>query len=337
MKVSALAVDVGYGNTKSALRVGPNITTAMFPSLAPMWVSNGVSDFGQGMLSTRHVKPITIDSARYEVGPDVSLTSAYGNTGRTLSEDFVTTPSYAALLGGALTNAGVTEVERLVLGLPVHTTQKYSQYLRERFTGVLNFGHGPVHIEGVTVVPQPVGALVAFSAFGSVPFSMDDTHLIVDVGYFTTDWVVAQGFAMDDRRSGGRPGGASHIYREIAASIGQAENQPVDEIERIDKCLRSGRPFFFHNRDIDLTPYLLRARPFIESTVKEMQSRVGRTSDVRSIVLAGGGAALYEPVVRANFPEKRIDVMDAPCFANVRGFLLVGEANLARERRRAVV
>ncbi|CAM2158497.1 plasmid segregation protein ParM (plasmid) [Pararobbsia alpina] len=337
MKANTVAIDVGYGNTKTAVRIGAGISTNMFPSLAPMWVPSALSEYGQGALVARNVKPIDVGGAKFEVGPDVPLTSAYGNTGRTLSEDFVTTQCYDALLGGALTYAGVREVERLVLGLPVHTTKKYSQLLKDRFTRSFDFGHGKVNIRSVLVVPQPVGALVAHAQYAGAEFSADHTNLIIDVGYFTTDWVVATGFAMDDRRSGGLPGGASHIYRQIASAIAHAEDQGVDEIERIDNCLRSNKPFFFHDRDIDLTPYLLAARPFIESTVKELQSRVGRASDIRSIVLAGGGSNLYEPVVRAAFPGKRIKLMDAPCYANVKGFLLVGESAHARERKKAAV
>ena len=62
-------------------------------------------------------------------------------------------------------------------------------------------------------------------------------------------------------------------------------------------------------------------------------NRVGRTADVRSIVLTGGGAALYEASIRAAFPRVQLDVLDAPCYANAKGFLIVGEATLARERK----
>ena len=333
MKAAAFAIDVGYGNTKSAFRMGSDVATQMFPSLAPVAVSNAVSGFGIGLVDSRKVVAIAVDGTKNEVGPGVALSSAYGNAGRTLSEDFCTTPNYAALLGASLYFANVTEVERLVLGLPVHTIKKYSAHLRSRFSGVLDFGHGAVKISNVMVVPQPLGSLVSFSKYHGDRFDHDNAHLIIDVGYFTTDWVVANGFTMDDRRSGGAPGGASQIYQRIAQLISEQEGEQVDDIERIDKCLREKKPLLFYGKDIALAEYVEQSQAVISSTVKEMQNKVGRTADLRSIVLTGGGATLYEPVIRAAFPRVEIDLLEAPCFANVKGFLIAGESTLMRERK----
>jgi plasmid segregation protein ParM len=335
LKTSVFAVDVGYGNTKSAFRMGSDIATQMFPSLAPLAINDAVSGFGQGVLAARKVAAIEVDGTKYEIGPGVELSSAYGNAGRTLSEDFCLTPNYAALLGGSLYFAGVTDVDRMVLGLPVHTINKYSTHLKDAFTGTRDFGHGPVRIGSVKVVPQPLGSLVSFSEYGGDRFDRENAHLVIDVGYFTTDWVVANGFTMNDRRSGGAPGGASQIYQRIASLIAAREGEPTDDIERIDKCLRDKKPLLFYGKDVDLQPLLEQSQAVVLSTIKELQNKVGRTADIRSIVLTGGGAALYERAIAEAFPRIQLDVMDGPCFANVKGFLIVGEATLARERKAA--
>lgn len=211
MKAATVAVDVGYGNTKFAFPMGSETKLNMFPSLAPQAAPRALANHGNGFFKARDVITIAIDGVEYEVGPGVSLSSAYGQTGRTLSEDFVTKDEYAALLGGALRLAQVSEVGQLILGLPVHTTQKYASYLRDRFTGTLDFGGEPVEIGSVICLPQPLGALVTFMRQQNTKFDADNAHLVIDVGYFTTDWVVAQGFTMDDNRSGGVPGGSSKI------------------------------------------------------------------------------------------------------------------------------
>ena len=85
--------------------------------------------------------------------------------------------------------AGVTHVERLILGLPVHNVNRYSADLRDRFTGMLEYGSGRVKIEKVVVIPQPPGPLVSASSHRQAEFGKDSAHLVVDVGYLTTDWV----------------------------------------------------------------------------------------------------------------------------------------------------
>jgi plasmid segregation protein ParM len=336
LKVSVFAADVGYGNTKSALRAANgNIATGMFPSLAPLAPSRALSGYGDGVLASRRVARIVIDSVEYEVGPDVSLTAAYGNTGRALSNDFVLSANYAALLAGAIHFAGVTHVERLVLGLPVHNMKRYSADLRDRFTGMLDYGSGRVNIERVVVIPQPLGSLVSASGHRQAEFGKDSAHLVVDVGYFTTDWVYANGFTMDDRRSDGIPGGASQLYQRVAELIARDQDEKVDDIERIDKAVRERKPFLFYGTDIDLAPYLEQSQPVVTGVVKEIQNNVGQMTGVRSIILSGGGAALYAPAIRKAFPRVPLEVIDTPCFANAKGFLIVGEAGLARDRAAA--
>ncbi|CAG2159718.1 PRTRC system protein D [Cupriavidus numazuensis] len=330
MSSTTIAVDVGYGNTKFAFPLGADVVTRMFPSLAPTGSASSLTSHGAGYFKTRDVVNVTIDGANYEVGPGVSITSAYGNTGRTLSEDYVTTSEYAALLFGALHYAQAKEVGQLILGLPVHTLQKYAGVLQERFAGSHDFGHGPVNIKRVVSLPQPLGSLVTFMRQSGKELDTDDTCLIVDVGYFTTDWVVARGFMMDDTRSGGVPGGSSRIYQQVATLLAADEGEPVTGIERIDKSLREGKPMRFYEKFIDLRPYLEVAKAQCQTAVKEMQTRVGRSEDIAAIVLTGGGSALYAGAIRAAFPRSRIFSMDSPCFANVTGFFDIGSARQAR-------
>ena len=335
MKVPVFAVDVGFGNTKSAFRMGSDIATKMYPSLTPPARKKKVTGDGHGVLESRNLVNVVVEGIEYEVGPGVSISSANGDAGRTLHDDFCLTSNYAALLAGSLYLAGVSEVDRLVLGLPVERMQ-YATAVRDTYTGTFDFGHGPVKINSVKVIPQPLGALVAFSAYGGgngETFDRENAHLIIDVGYFTTDWVVANGFTMEDGRSGGQNGGASKIYREIADKIAAQYESSCDGVERIDKCLRENKPFLYYQREIDVKQHLRQCELVIAATVKAIETSAGRGDDLRSIVLTGGGAALYEHAIRERFDETPVVVLEAACFANVKGFLIVGESTLARERK----
>ncbi|WP_092140711.1 PRTRC system protein D [Cupriavidus sp. YR651] len=329
MKAATLAVDVGYGNTKSAFAVGAEIATAMFPSLAPQAATTSLTPTSGTPFRSRNVVNVVIDGARYEVGPEVSISGAY-NTGRTLSEDFVTTPNYAALLAGALYYSRAAEIERLVLGLPVHNMQKYAGYLRERFVGEHDFGWGKVDIKSVMPLPQPFGTLLTFMQQSGKRYDPDNAYLVIDVGYFTMDWIIARGYTVDDTRSGGVPGGAARVHQQIASLISSSKGgEPFDAIERIDKSVREGKPMLYFQEDLDLSPYLTEAMAVTNQSIKEIQSKVGRTDDIRAIILTGGGANLYAPTIRAAFPRNTIHMMEAPCFANVRGFYTIGSARQA--------
>lgn len=326
MKTNVLAVDVGYGNTKFAYRAqNGTVETGMFPSLAQYVATRSISGGGTAF-KTRDVTQVTINGTPYEVGPGVSLTAAYGNTGRVLVDDYVLSNNYAALLAGAIYRSGHTRIARLVLGLPVHTLEKFSRGLVARFVGEHDFGQGVVTIEKVNVIAQPLGTLTYATTLRADKAGASQQHLVVDVGYYTTDWVYVSDFQIDDRRSGGRPGGMSQILQRIAANIGKDHGEAVYDIERIDVCLREHQPFHFYNQDIDIRPYLAEAQQVINDVMVDVKNRVGPVEGVRSIILSGGGAEIYSPITRQTFPLTFIDQLTNPCFANALGFLMVGES-----------
>jgi plasmid segregation protein ParM len=46
IKHSTMAIDVGYGNTKSAWALGSDITMNMFPSLSPLAANTALNSYG---------------------------------------------------------------------------------------------------------------------------------------------------------------------------------------------------------------------------------------------------------------------------------------------------
>jgi plasmid segregation protein ParM len=327
MHTKVFALDIGYGNTKCAYR-NPDgtITKEMFPSLAPFCATNAVSASGAASgnagFSVRDVIAVKVGDTFYDVGPDVPLTGAYGKTGRALTDAYVRTNNYTALLAGAIYRARVHHIERLVLGLPVHTMAEFARELKERFKGEHDFGHGIIKIDAVSVVPQPLGSMTyAANKYPDIRKKRRD-NLLIDVGYFTTDWVYLGGdFKIDDLRSGGHPGGVSHVLQRIAESIGRQFDRKVYDLERIDACLREQDTFRFYSHELNLIPYLEEAQVLIKANLTMIGQHVGALQSVESIVLSGGGSHLYYRALREIYSETSIHVLDDPCYANALGFL----------------
>lgn len=330
MITNTFALDIGYGQTKCASRNSEGaIVKDRFPSLAPYRSHSSISDALGSQYQARDSMFVTVNGLEYEVGPGVSTTAAFGDTGRVLTDDFVTSNQYAALLAGAVYRSRHSHIDRLVLGLPVHTIHKYMSVLKERFTGRQNYGQGDFIVDKVNVIPQPIGTLRYAAEYFPRTSSHASQHLVIDVGYYTTDFIYTTDFRVDDKRSGGRPGGASQIVERIAKSIAKKHGcgDAVYDIERIDECLRKGHPFNYFGEQIDLRTFLPEANAVIEDVMREVKRKVGIGEGLNSIILSGGGSDLYEHIVRETYPRTQIAKIQDPSFANAIGFLLAGETN----------
>jgi plasmid segregation protein ParM len=326
MHHATVGIDVGFGNTKYCFRrQGENITD-MFPSLTPSKSANDLNQYSSlGIGSKRATAMVRVDGHWFEVGPGNFTTSAYGDSGRFLVDDFAVSNRYRALIGAVFTLNQITSIDTLVLGLPVETIQKYSDQVSNAFRGMLDFGHGQVSVNRVAVVPQPTGSLLFASRRLGAQFTASSTNIIVDVGYYTTDWVVARGFDVDPRRSGGVRDGASDVYKSIAEQLTNALKVQIRDIERIDEAVRSSKPLSVNGRDVDLAPFLRNCLPKIQSTIAQLRTKIGNADDASRILLTGGGAPLFEASLRDAYKESIVEVVPGPCFSNAIGFLIYGE------------
>jgi len=347
-KTVVRAVDVGYGNVKFTLS-HPNFTSPIecssFPSRSP--VASGKSLAG-GILSNLKTVTVQVGESVYEVGSDVAHAETINDTGAVLEKKFCLSDQYKARLLGALhymitgkDSSGQpymqgSTIDILVLGLPVATYR--DAVIREQLSNSLaNTTHkypngNTVKIGVVRVVPQPLGAFYDYANKNNlIEQLMTETNLIVDIGYFTFDWLFCHGMKPVANRSDSVNKGMSEILKGVSAAVIKQYgfDSDVNTLARIlDLHLTSGKttPCNVYSRNIDVMDYLGHGKPTINSALASLSGSVGDGIDINNIILAGGGAKFFQSAIEEKFPHNKVIVSDLPAFTNVRGFQLAGEA-----------
>lgn len=329
------AIDVGYGNTKFVVfhQTGKDVQCSLFPSVAPQAGSG--PDLTGGVFQKRNTVAVDVSGVRYEVGKDAKLAQD-ASYGRVLDAAFSLTDTYMALVRGAMYYMGVPHIDVLVLGLPVNTYAKYHDDLARRMTGVHRIpdpndprsGHTiDIEVRATRVIPQPIGGFfdhaIRNNLYGRLKNQM---NLLIDPGYYTLDWVVAQGVKMIDTRSGAHSGGMSSILGSMAESISREIGTQIADVSIIDDALRMGTSPRFFGKEFDMKDQLKVAKEKARQFVSVLANKVGHGGlDIDNIILAGGGAQFFLEVVQEQFPKHEISVTQEPVFANVRGFQFAGE------------
>ena len=338
------AVDVGYGNTKFVMEHehGKEVVCSLFPSLAPH-ASHG-ADLGAGVLKRRNTVVVDVEGVRYEVGKDSHLAQDASH-GRILDTTYPTSDPYLALVRGALFYMGEAEIDLLVLGLPVTNFMAYKDKITERVVGkhlipnLKSMAMGDeaspemveVEVKKVAVFPQPLGAFFDYSIRENLYKDMkSQVNLIIDPGYFTLDWLLAQGIKPIDARSGGHDGGMSAILNTIGESVSKKVGARISDLSIIDNAIRTGKPPRFFGQEMDISEHINEGKAKARQFVSVLANKVGNGIDVDNIILAGGGAEFFKEAIQDKFPKHRLIITKDPVFANVRGFQIAGEESMVR-------
>jgi plasmid segregation protein ParM len=324
------SIDVGYGMTKYVTHSessGRSFSCSSFPSIVALGKGR---QLGAGYFDVRDTVVVKWHGQSYEVGPDVALAFRGHNT-RVLDANYIRSDDYQILVRGALRNIGLPRLDLLVLGAPLLNFESIAPVLERSFTGALKISESEgVEVQKVAVLPQPVGGL---AWCGNLPESSSrdpsDRSLLIDIGYFTVDWLVAEGTRALPERSGSYPGGVSSLIRELASEISRTTGEDITTMamwEKIDRCLYAGQKLRIYGKEYDLGQHAQTVKSMVSQTVAAIAQRIGDAKDLSQMLLVGGGAPRFADALRALYPNMVVNtVPDAP-FANVKGFQLIGEA-----------
>lgn len=341
---SVIAIDVGYGNTKMVCSHGldktgrSRWTEIAFPSIAsPAVVDEDAAGFGHNPDRVL----INLEGRRFYAGPMATS----GVIGRIIAPDYIATDLHEVMLRAAIHFAMrelrgvITEIDALVLGLPVSGFAAQQQQLRaigERVRPIpvpkaLQAQVGSTSIEvkvkNCIVVPQPFGAMRL--AAQNLPatdavFQANVLSMVVDPGYRTLDWYVAAGMQPEIKLSGSYDGGVSSILREGSQQIGFDHGTGSLEFDQVESGLGTGQINLGHTT-IDMARYMQQVPNLASQEIGTFITRLGpRRNSLARIFLAGGGARFYEPALRAHLSQCEVVTLPAPVMSNARGYWLAG-------------
>ena len=324
------SVDVGYGNTKFVVEhEGDEIRCSMFPSVSSTSLSHPErSTLGE----RRKTVVIPVNGMYHEVGPD-AVAARDRFRPLHMHDGFVETPAYRAFVCGAMNYMKVSEIDVLVLGLPVAAFLHKKAALERTWAGEHAVADGrTVSVHKAVVLAQPMGALAYFARMsGKLAALAKEQSLVIDPGARTFDWLVTRGMTLVQNQSSSVNRGVFDIAKAIAREIGRELGTDYRDYEAVDEALRLRRPLVLYQRPYELGKYRRLVDEIVNEAVSSMLSEIGDAASFQNIVLVGGGAELFAKAVRKAFPKHQIHDVKDPLFANVRGFQIAGE-HLAAKR-----
>ena len=254
------------------------------------------------------------------------------NWPRELHKDYTATESYRALFYSGLLLSGLSEVDKVVTGLP--TSQYFDTSLRARLSQTMKGEHQvtprrKVLVKDVKIVPQPLGGFVDYLHGLADPSQVEDASvLVVDPGFFSVDWVLLVNGEFKRASSGSSLDAASVILEEASTLISKDHGGNPGR-DKLENAIRSGRnTVSVFGARIDIAPYLADATSKVGHIVcsRLQESLRKEDSGIDTIVLVGGGAPFYEAAIKAAFHQVPVSQSPDSVFANARGFWRGGAA-----------
>ena len=224
-----------------------------------------------------------------------------------------------------------TQSFRIVTGLPVKwyadREKVVDQWAGKHVLRSVN-GSQAVHrlsVSDLCVVPQPFGSLfdVLLDSQGQiVEQELARGRLgVIDVGTYTTDYVLVDGLRYIERGSGTISTAMSTAYQLIGRSL--LDSYGLDlRMHEVDRVVRQGRVTLFgEDRAIDWL-----VDPVLDAVSAEILAHAGTLwgdgRDLKTILVTGGGAMALGGRIRDRYGHARV-APDA-ALANVKGFLKYG-------------
>ena len=200
---------------------------------------------------------------------------------------------------------------RLVTGLPVSFFRKYKDELITLLQNrhVINVVHAggeveekQIYIERVRVIPQPFGSLfnVMLDDNGKIMSQRFVTEKVgvIDIGFRTTDYAVADRTRYSERGSASSDAGMSMAYSAMAKWLQERSGVNVEAHRLFDAALRG--TIKIKGTRYDLRPVVERAYSQLANRIAAEVARLWVDDwDMDAIVLTGGGGTTLAPYLQS--------------------------------------
>lgn len=318
-----LAVDLGFGYVKAVSDKG----RALFPSvIAPAGESN-VFDMGGDLPG--HVIEVRLQGTtkrnRLYVG---ELAARDGRAAQlTFGRDRFARDASLVLTLAAAHLVGADGPVTLGFGVPLAYYSKLKEEVAHSLQGAgayVSVNGSPEHLinlHEVHVFPQGVGAFYS----PNLRLPGDGTLGLIDVGFYTTDYLLVeispQGVQPYTEHMSSVEVGVSTALKVFADRFRQETGKPLTLVEA-ERLWKRGE-ITFAGRRLSVKEWADEARTqAARSIVEAVRAAWSERIDfVDGVILAGGGALEFEPVLRRDLPG--VSVAPDPQFANAQGFLAI--------------
>lgn len=325
-----IGIDLGYGFVKAY--DGQN--EYIFPSTVGVG-----SDLRFKSLLINQRNPtdnlvITVDGKKYFVGELAKRQSQIVSRflGKYRVEDINTKILFLAALGLFVKNDG--QKFNVVTGLPVDYYQSYRDDLAELIQGTHNISFGYVNnekemtitVDRLQIIPQPFGTLYSQYLESDGSFRDEDAENlkigIVDVGYKTSDFALAEGLEFVDKQSKSSEIALATANSLIAQSI-QEKYKIEKENYELDEIIESGS-LRVEGITNDISGFKEQAFKMVADKIATEVNSIWDKKEIDVIMLTGGGGKAIAEYFLAKFSQAVL--VSNPQFANVRGYYNLASA-----------
>jgi plasmid segregation protein ParM len=322
-----VGLDVGRSAVKVAAFSNGQIYHLTFPSLVCLSIE--LSD--ENSIRAAELETVVVDGLKYFTG-DTARLQGGAATSVGLSNDWTETPEYLALVLSAFKRLhcmGVTDLDSsyIVVGTPAALYGKQRDRLEE-------LTRKAVPNADVKALSQPMGAYLSFFlAPNGVPVyerfkdakGRKKSWAVIDVGHFTTDFLLMKEGVHIDRKSESCEGiflAAEHLARILSAK--GIDASPVD----CEASLRTREIQHFGIKDV--TEEVADAANFVVSKIMTKTNALlfAEAAKVDGILLAGGGAEIIHESLAKQWPH--IMLLPDARMAVAEGFCRFGKAQLLK-------
>lgn len=305
--VQVVAIDVGSGYVKwrgSAGAAGKMVAAAALENRRDQ-----LGALGAGRLVVE-----LASGERWVVGEDALAAGERGID--TLSDQYAGGSGWMALLYAALVEAGVQSGERVqcAVGLPQALYSEGKAALAKMVGGAHRFQVGGQQVEvalEARVLPQAAAVIL-----GMPEGNEDDENVgVIDVGTYTTGWAGIREGRLQTPLCGGEKMGVSNIAKDLGELL-MAKYGIDERMERLHKVLIS-KQIKHLGEQVELGDEIEKlTTPYAHRLVARLE-RAWPAANSMAIVLAGGGAALFEAPLRERW--RHLVVAENPQEAVVNG------------------